>query len=618
MNAIALARQLLERLRQPGALLDGRGRILAVNELFCALVRADSYALLGRQAAALTPGNPLPWKNLGSLKAGESLTFSWSLPDQDRSPLAARLDILENGGTKSEPAMLLLFEPPAPFRCTAVPVMSPRALESLELRRRYQVFFDLAPLGMFTSTTSGRFLEVNRALATMLGFDSPQQVLEQVGNIAEDIYVDPGRRQEIVRIIQRNPSFAHFENEYRRRDGGRFTAHLYVTVLDDVHEEGPCLLGVVEDITHRKQAEEELRLSREKFQSIFDNAPVGIYQSTLDGRYLNVNPEFAGMFGFSSCDEVLQEVSDIGAMLYADPKRREDMLAMLLEKGAATNFEARSRRKDGSLFWTMRNVRLMRDEQGRPAHIKGFVTDVSQQKELEQLREDVERITRHDIKSPILACIFGVRMLQREENMTPRQLELLAEMEKSGQRMLAMINLSLDLYKMERGTYVLEPQEVNLLGLLRDEASMVFDMHKHKGLDLEVLLDGRPAGRGEVFGIHGEELLCRSMFMNLLQNAAEASSVGGTIRILLERGSSHARICIHNSGAVPQEIMSRLFEKYVTAGKRHGTGLGTYSARLIAKTHGGSIRCESSEEQGTRMIVELPLPGARHVMEPQS
>jgi signal transduction histidine kinase len=68
------------------------------------------------------------------------------------------------------------------------------------------------------------------------------------------------------------------------------------------------------------------------------------------------------------------------------------------------------------------------------------------------------------------------------------------------------------------------------------------------------------------------------------------------------------RIAIHNAGVVPEAVRDRFFEKYATSGKRSGTGLGTYSAQLIAKAHGGHIEFTTSEAEGTRVTVVLPCP----------
>jgi signal transduction histidine kinase len=103
----------------------------------------------------------------------------------------------------------------------------------------------------------------------------------------------------------------------------------------------------------------------------------------------------------------------------------------------------------------------------------------------------------------------------------------------------------------------------------------------------------------------GEGLLCYSMLSNLVKNALEASPEGGVVTIGLCTGAQ-PEVTVHNMGAVPEAIRDRFFEKYATQGKSSGTGLGTYSAQLIARTLGGDIHMRTSEQEGTTVTVRFP------------
>jgi signal transduction histidine kinase len=109
----------------------------------------------------------------------------------------------------------------------------------------------------------------------------------------------------------------------------------------------------------------------------------------------------------------------------------------------------------------------------------------------------------------------------------------------------------------------------------------------------------------------GDEVLIKSMLDNLLKNAAEACPDGGLVTVNLRSqlidSQKMAEIELHNPGEVPLEVRDSFFEPYATAGKKTGSGLGTYSARLIALAHGGDIKFTSSREQGTNVMVWLPL-----------
>ena len=187
------------------------------------------------------------------------------------------------------------------------------------------------------------------------------------------------------------------------------------------------------------------------------------------------------------------------------------------------------------------------------------------------------------MKGPLNAILSFPQLLQASDNLTDEQREFLDIIEQSGYKMLNIINLSLSLLKMERGSYELTPAPVDILRVLHKVVTELRVARDAKMVSVDFFVSGAPAAENATFLIRGEELLCYSMFSNLLKNAFEHSPVGGRVRIFLDCGAT-ARIRICNQGSVAPEILDRFFEKYVTYGKIGGTGLGTYSARLMART----------------------------------
>ncbi|MBF0423357.1 MAG: response regulator [Magnetococcales bacterium] len=225
------------------------------------------------------------------------------------------------------------------------------------------------------------------------------------------------------------------------------------------------------------------------------------------------------------------------------------------------------------------------------------------------LRDTIEQLSRHDLKGPLNSILGAAEVLLEDDDLRPEQQNLLTMLERSGYSMLEMINRSLDMLKMEQGTYVLESKPVDLLKLMH----RITEETRYKWI--QVSLQGDSVVHGSTLMVRGEELLCYSMLSNLIKNAVEASPRGETVTIDLEV-SGQAIVRINNRGMVPEEIRCRFFEKYITQGKRFGTGLGTYSARLITQTLGGSIQMETSQEKGTTITVALPLFDGDSVLTP--
>jgi two-component system sensor histidine kinase/response regulator len=225
--------------------------------------------------------------------------------------------------------------------------------------------------------------------------------------------------------------------------------------------------------------------------------------------------------------------------------------------------------------------------------------------EAAKLREDVSQIFSHDLKNPLAAIIGYPQLLMMDGNFNESEIQNLKIIEQSGYRMLDMINRSVDLFKMERGVYQLKPFPVNILSLIHKIEIDSHEALQAKNLSLKIELSGSQATEDDTFLILGEELLCYSMISNLLKNAIEATPPKEQIHINLFY-NGFATIMIHNKGNVPEPMREKFFAKYSTFGKIKGTGLGTYSAKLIAKIHQGTIDMESSENHGTTITIKLP------------
>ena len=230
-------------------------------------------------------------------------------------------------------------------------------------------------------------------------------------------------------------------------------------------------------------------------------------------------------------------------------------------------------------------------------------------KENIDLREQVEQISRHDLKNPLQIILSAAEILTFEMPLEKKEMdELIQEQVDACYTMLNMINRSLDLYKMETGNYSLNARQMDILPSLDRVLLGVRDIIQSMDLKVVVSINSQSRVSNDRFEILCDELLFYSMMSNLIKNAAEASPKGG---ILLISFSKNECITIHiqNQGAVSPEIRNRFFEKFVTFGKYSGTGLGTYSARLMAEIHGGKINLlTSDEEDETTIVINLPKP----------
>lgn len=143
------------------------------------------------------------------------------------------------------------------------------------------------------------------------------------------------------------------------------------------------LEGTLQDITGLKKAETALQQSEANYRSIFENALIGIYQSTPGGRFITANPTMAQMFGYNSPAELISSISNIGSQIYADKTERHHLKDLLKKQGQAMGYEFRVLKKNGEIIWVRDNVRTVYEPDGRVKYYEGSLKDITEQKAFE-------------------------------------------------------------------------------------------------------------------------------------------------------------------------------------------------------------------------------------------
>ena len=275
-----------------------------------------------------------------------------------------------------------------------------------------------------------------------------------------------------------------------------------------IHDEAGNVItleGFVENVTERKLSTQALQQAERSFRSIFENATEGIFQTSPDGRYLNVNPALAAIYGFSSGAELIASIGDIQHQIYTDPSRRAEFMRLMRETGVVTNFVSEIRRKDGAHIWISENARAAQDEAGNLLFYEGTVEDVTESK-LNQ--EKLEHLANHD---PVTGLPNRLLMNDRL-----RQMMLSAQRSKS---IVAVALVDLDHFKLindtfghNRGDQLLQTMSHRMLACVREADTVV----RLGGDEFVLLLSG--AGRGEAMS---------QVVQRVLQTIARPSQIEG-------------------------------------------------------------------------------------------
>jgi len=224
-------------------------------------------------------------------------------------------------------------------------------------------------------------------------------------------------------------------------------------------------------------------------------------------------------------------------------------------------------------------------------------------REAARFKADVEQITRHDLNSPLTTVIDLPQRMLSDENLSNGLRDMLQRIEDAGRSLLAMTNLSSALFKMEQEAYTLAPAKIDLTAEARKVLSALEDAARTRGIRLQLIVNGADTPAPVHF--MGEELLCHSMIWNIVDWAVEASPQEDSVLVSIEsKSSSLIRIDITCKTGAPLELRDIFFEKYA-CDKKSGTGLRTYSARLIARTHGGDAIVSSKDG---KVVISIFLP----------
>lgn len=189
-------------------------------------------------------------------------------------------------------------------------------------------------------------------------------------------------RHEILSALEQCKPF-NVEYRIRCADGTIRRVWERGTGLKDDCNNHQIIQGFVEDITQRHAHEQALTEAQNRYRSIFENAVEGIFQTTVDGHYIEVNPALAAIYGYDSPGALIHDLDDIGTRLYVEPARREQFVALMKTRQCIHQFESRVYRRDGTTIWISENAHAVHGADGELLYFEGTVVDITARKQYE-------------------------------------------------------------------------------------------------------------------------------------------------------------------------------------------------------------------------------------------
>ncbi len=277
-----------------------------------------------------------------------------------------------------------------------------RAEEELKVSEtRFRMMIEQSPLSIQIFSPDGRTLRVNQAWERLWGVTLDQ--IPEYNVLRDPQLVEKGVMPYLEEGFAGRPAAippVKYEPEETIPNVSDVPHRWVRAFIYPVKDAGGNILEVVlvhEDITERKEAEEERRRAEEKYRGIFENAVEGIFQTTVEGRFVTANPAMARMFGYDSPEDLLENVSDVAEQLYVEPERRDEFNRLMQRDGFVSGFEIQMYRKNGSVMWASASARAVRDAAGALAGYEGTVEDITERKQAEQALREIREAERRRI-----------------------------------------------------------------------------------------------------------------------------------------------------------------------------------------------------------------------------
>ncbi len=502
-----------------------------------------------------------------------------------------------------------------------------------ESEEKYKIAFKTNPDSVTIADLDGLFIEINDGFTQLTGYSAEEVIGKTAADI--DLWVIPENRERVVAGVQRDGYVKNLEMIFRRKDGSHLTGLMSASMIELDNE--PHFLSITHDISDRKQLEENLQLSEEKYRSITENANEGILIAQ-DQVHKYANPKICDILGYSEKEllgvDMLDKIHpDDREMLNERHQRR------LLGEKFEDSYDLRVITKTGNIKWLrLKPVLITWDE--APATLT-FLSDVTEQKNAEialinyknRLEETVEERTTdykrakdeaekasrakseflanmsHELRTPLNA-VTGFSELLSSLVSDTKQKSYLQSIKTAGRSLLTLINDILDLSKIEAEQVEIQYSPISIKMIFR-EIEQIFKMRiSEKNIELTVnVSDDLPDA------LFLDETRIRQILLNLVGNAVKFTEKGD-IKITAGVSNRHEDsvdlvISVEDTGiGIPKADQKKIFGLFEQQSNQKtsqygGTGLGLTITQRLLDLMQGQITVNSSPGKGSEFVVRL-------------
>jgi PAS domain S-box-containing protein len=502
---------------------------------------------------------------------------------------------------------------------------------ALSLAREWQSTFDAMNDGVCLLNQEGRVMRCNSAMTELLN----KPLRELVGCLHQELL------PTTLGSVEATPFTRVQQTRQRESQEVHSDSHWFSVTADPVFDEGGAFSGAVyilADMTDRRQAEEALRVSEERFRLLLENVKdYAILFLDTQARVSRWSLGAESILGYQE-SEILGQP---GSIIFTPEDLQQGADQQELEK-AVTEGRAEDERwhvrKDGSWFWASGITTPLPDEAGQLRGFCKIMRDFTERKRAEdernqllareqearaaaeaanRLKDEFLATLSHELRSPLNAMLGWIRLLNSrkfDEATTTRALQTI---ERSAKSQAQLVEDLLDVSRIIQGKLRLNVRPVELVSVIEAAIETVRPAAQAKEISLQSVLD---PSAGPVAGDFDR---LQQVVWNLLSNAIKFTPKQGCTQVRLERVNSHVEIAVTDTGkGIDSEFVPYVFERFRQADSSStrvysGLGLGLAIVRQLVELHGGTVRADSEGEgKGATFTVKLPLMPVRVARHP--
>ena len=480
---------------------------------------------------------------------------------------------------------------------------------------QFKQAFEHSLVGMALISPEGKWKRVNNSLYQILGYTEEELSQLTIHDITYPEDLDRGA-SNLTELAQGKTENIKIEKRYVHKSGAIIWVVIAATMLKDSAGKPLHYVSQIEDITKRKEIENDLMLSEKKYRTIFENVQDVFYQTNQDGIVTDISPSITQYSGYAREDIIGRPVLDF----YYYVQDRDRIVELLRTKNTVIDFEVRLKTKNEELRYTSVNARLI-IENGIVVGTEGSMRDVTTRKFQEnalkalnteltasnQQKNNLLSIIGHDLRNPISGSLQLLDLtLSDFESSTAEELHMyLSKMKYELSNANELLEDLLTWAKSQFNAVSYNPVAINDVCLKVNKAIQNVQPMANKK---EIIIIQQVDDHLSLFADMG---MLETILRNLISNAVKFTKIGGQINVKATACPGGVKFSVADNGqGIPKDKISQLFDKnsnyttYGTAGEK-GTGLGLNICYDFALKHGGQLWVESEEGIGSTFYFTL-------------